>query len=112
MWINYDTGNLPFYSGLDPVAEYERVHEYVVHVHMKDTSGRRGDWAFGTLGTGHVDLPSIVRMLRERDFHGPYSLEVEGFAGEDVTRETRVQRVRDSLAYLRNLGIQAWPNDN
>jgi L-ribulose-5-phosphate 3-epimerase len=109
--VNYDTGNAIFYNDVvDPVADLATIIDRVVHVHLKDTSGRRGEWAFGTLGTGHVDLPSIVRMLKERGFRGPYSLEVEGFAGEDVTRETRVQRVRDSLAYLNNLGIQACPN--
>jgi len=109
--VNYDTGNAIFYNDdVDPVADLATIIDRVIHVHLKDTSGRRGEWAFGTLGTGHVDLPSIVRMLREGGFHGPYSLEVEGFAGEDVTRETRIQRVRDSLAYLRNLGIQAWQN--
>jgi sugar phosphate isomerase/epimerase len=107
--VNYDTGNAIFYNDdVDPVADLGAIIDRVVHVHLKDTSGGRGDWAFGALGTGHVDLPGIVRMLKERGFGGPYSLEIEGYADEDVTRETRVQRVRESLAYLNTLGIQ-WP---
>jgi L-ribulose-5-phosphate 3-epimerase len=104
--INYDTGNVIFYNdGVDPVADLEVVADRVIHVHLKDTSGGRGEWAFGSLGTGHVDLPQIVSKLKTRGFRGPYSLEVEGFAGEDVTREVCVQRVRESLQYLTKLGI-------
>ncbi len=105
--VNYDTGNAIFYNDdVDPVADLEAIVDRVSHVHLKDTSGGRGDWAFGALGTGHVDLPRIVGVLKARGFRGPYSLEVEGYAGEDLTREARVQRVRQSLDYLVKLGIQ------
>ena len=106
--VNYDTGNAIFYNDdVDPVADVQAIADRVIHVHLKDTSGRRGEWAFGALGTGRVDLPGIVRLLKDRGFSGPYSLEIEGFAGEDLTREARVQRVRQSLDYLTELGIQA-----
>ncbi len=105
--VNYDTGNAIFYNDdVDPVADLEAIVDRVSHVHLKDTSGGRGAWAFGALGTGHVDLPRIVGVLKARGFRGPYSLEVEGYAGEDLTREARVQRVRQSLDYLVKLGIQ------
>src|SRR6266849_4390807 len=103
---NYDTGNAIFYNDdIDPVADLEAIVDRVIHVHLKDSSGGRGDWAFGALGTGHVALPRIVGVLKARGFRGPYSLEVEGYAGEDLTREARVQRVRQSLDYLVKLGI-------
>jgi len=106
--VNYDTGNAIFYNDdIDPVADLETIADRVIHVHLKDTSGGRGDWAFGPLGTGHVDLPRIVGMLKARGFRGPYSLEIEGYAGEDVTRQTCVQRLRQSLSHLADLGIQA-----
>jgi len=104
--VNYDTGNAIFYNDdVDPVADLRVIAERVIHTHLKDTSGGRGDWAFGPLGSGHVDLPTIVRILKEREFHGPYSLEIEGFAGEDLTRESRVERLRESLRYLETLGL-------
>jgi L-ribulose-5-phosphate 3-epimerase len=105
--VNYDTGNVVFYNdGIDPAVDVEAIADRVVHVHLKDTSGGRGDWAFGPLGSGHVDLPGIVATLKSHGFHGPYSLEVEGYAGEDATREQCTQRVRASLAYLAKLGIE------
>ena len=104
--VNYDTGNAIFYNQeIDTVADLETIVDRVIHVHLKDTSGGFEEWAFGALGTGRVDLPRIVRLLESRGFHGPYSLEVEGFAGEDITRESRVQRLRQSIGYLSGLGI-------
>jgi sugar phosphate isomerase/epimerase len=111
--VNYDTGNAVFYNdGVDPVSDLQTILDRVIHVHLKDTSGGRGEWAFGTLGSGHVNLAEIVRILKTSGFDGPYSLEVEGFAGEDITRESRVQRLRDSLEYLCTLGIEACRSDS
>ena len=107
--VNYDTGNAIFYNdGVDPVTDLEAIVDRVIHVHLKDTSGGRAEWAFGPLGSGHVDLPGVIRVLKGRDFRGPYSLEIEGYAGEDLTREARVQRLRQSLEYLTSLGIEPW----
>jgi sugar phosphate isomerase/epimerase len=105
--VNYDTGNAIFYNeDVDPVSDLEAIIDRVIHVHLKDTSGGRGEWAFGALGTGHVDLAGIIRLLRARGFRGPFSLEVEGFADEDLTRAARIHRLRQSLEYLSTLGIQ------
>jgi sugar phosphate isomerase/epimerase len=107
--VNYDTGNAVFYNDdVDPVADLEAIVERVIHVHLKDTSGGRGDWAFGALGSGHVDLVRIVQILKRREFRGPYSLEIEGYAGEDLTRDDQLSRLRQSLEYLARLGI-TWP---
>jgi sugar phosphate isomerase/epimerase len=75
--INYDTGNLPFYSGLDPVAEYPAMHDYVVHVHMKDHRGSPGDYDFPALGEGSLDLVGFARQLRQLGYDGPVSAEIE-----------------------------------
>jgi sugar phosphate isomerase/epimerase len=106
--VNYDTGNAIFYNdAVDPVEDLRQIVDRVNHVHLKDTSGGRGEWAFGALGTGTVDLVAIVQVLRAHDFHGPFSLEVEGFAGEDLTKEQMMHRVRQSLTYVAGLGIGA-----
>jgi sugar phosphate isomerase/epimerase len=108
--VNYDTGNAIFYNDdVDPVTDLQEIVDRVNHVHLKDTSGGRGDWAFGPLGSGNVELAEIVRILRSHEFCGPFSLEVEGFAGEDLTKEQHMQRVRESLAYMASLGIGSWP---
>jgi len=104
--INYDTGNAIFYNDdVDPVADLQTIVDRVTHVHLKDTSGGRGEWAFGPLGSGRVNLPEVVRILRSANFRGPFSLEVEGFAGEDLTRQQIMERVRQSLQYMASMGI-------
>ena len=98
VWINYDTGNLPFYSGLDPVAEYEAVHEYVVHVHMKDHVGGIGEYDFPALGEGTLDLQGFVELAIRLGYRGPLSAEIEfqhptdrpGF--DEITRAARASR--------------------
>jgi sugar phosphate isomerase/epimerase len=110
--VNYDTGNVVFYNDddVDPVEDLAAIADKVIHVHLKDTAGGRGEWAFGPLGSGHVDLREIVRRLKSHGFHGPFSLEVEGYADEDLTRADRIQRLRLSLDYLPTLGLQPWPS--
>jgi L-ribulose-5-phosphate 3-epimerase len=104
--VNYDTGNVVYYNGdVDPVGDVTEIADKVVHVHLKDTSGGRGDWAFGALGTGHVDLAAVIGVLRSRGFRGPFSLEIEGFAGEDLRRSELVDRVKASLDHLGKLGV-------
>jgi inosose dehydratase len=75
--INYDTGNLPFYSGLDPVAEYEPIHQYVAHVHMKDHIGGVDDYDFPALGEGSLDLAGFVALAMRLGYRGPLSAEIE-----------------------------------
>jgi sugar phosphate isomerase/epimerase len=111
--VNYDTGNAIFYNdAVDPLADIDCILDKVIHVHLKDTSGGRGEWTFGPLGTGRVQLGEIVRKLKSRGFRGPYSLEIEGYAGEDLTRAARIQRLEQSLEYLAGLGIAPCLNDD
>lgn len=93
--INYDTGNLPFYSGLDPLREYGPVHEFVAHIHLKDHLGGVGDYNFPALGEGELDLAGFVALVKRLGYAGPLSAEIEFRhpterpAAEVVTRAAR-----------------------
>src|SRR6266852_2679168 len=54
--INYDAANVRFYTGQDPVADLESCEadlaDYLIHVHIKDHAGGRGEWNFPPLGGG------------------------------------------------------------
>ena len=78
----------------------------VKHVHLKDSSGRFGDWNFPALGSaGGVDFLRVYQILRDCGFKGPYSIEIEGTAGEpDLSLVEYQQRVFESVRYLRTLG--------
>ena len=75
--INFDTGNLPFYSGLDPVREFAGVHQYVAHVHVKDHVGGIGDYNFPPIGKGNLDLNAFFTLVKLFDYRGPLSAEIE-----------------------------------
>jgi sugar phosphate isomerase/epimerase len=104
--INYDTGNVYYYNdGIDPADDINHIAGRVVHVHLKDTTGGKGEWQFCALGEGRVKFPPIMSTLQSVGFTGPYSLEVEGIQGEDLTREGYMRRLQQSLHYLKQIGL-------
>ena len=106
--INYDTGNVYYYNdGIDPSDDVKHVADRVIHVHLKDTTGGKGDWQFCALGEGRVQFPSIIHTLQSAGFEGPYSLEVEGVQGEDLNRKGHMDRLVKSLQYLKQIGLVA-----
>ena len=104
--INFDTANVYYYNReVSATGELEKILDDVTAVHLKDTDGGFQSWHFPALGEGVVDFPAVFQMLAERAFYGPYTLELEGIRGEDLTREGAEKRVEDSLAYLRANGL-------
>ena len=104
--FNYDTGNIVYYNDdTDPAEDISEVVDRVVHVHLKDTQGGKGEWMFCALGEGRVNFQTILRKLRAAGFMGPYSLEIEGMAGEDLNREGYLRRLRKSLEHLQSIGL-------
>ena len=104
--FNYDTGNILYYNdGVDPAEDIAHVADRVVHVHLKDTQGGKEEWKFCALGEGRVNFPAILKTLNAAGFNGPYSLEIEGLAGEDLNRQGYLRRVQKSLEYLHTIGL-------
>jgi L-ribulose-5-phosphate 3-epimerase len=102
--INFDTGNLRFYSALDPVQELPAFAGRLAHVHLKDHIGGRGDYVFPALGEGEIDLGAIVGTLHDLDYTGPVTVEVE--FSDPVQRPPVAEidaAVRTSLAFLEEV---------
>jgi L-ribulose-5-phosphate 3-epimerase len=105
--LNFDTGNILYYNeGVDLMAELEQVIHLVRNVHLKDSRGLPDDWFFPALGDGGaVDFRAIREALDEVGFLGPYTIEIEGIAGEaEPGLEGRTERVRRSVEHLRTCG--------
>ena len=109
--INHDAGNVRFYAGIDPVADLAAVaHEiglYLIHVHIKDHRGPKGQWDFPPLGEGSIDLAALAALYRRIGFRGPFSLEIE-FHGPDSTdpsAEIIDEGVARSLRFMKDLGL-------
>ncbi len=104
--VNYDTGNLIYVNDdLDPAEDIKEIADRVFQVHLKDTTGGKGEWQFCALGDGRVNFPGFLEVLQARDFRGPYLLEIEGLADEDLDLAGHLSRVEKSLAYLRRIGL-------
>ena len=104
--VNYDTGNIYYYNdGIDPAEDIKHIAKHVMHVHLKDTTGGKGEWQFCALGEGRVNFPKIIEVLQSVGFRGPYSLEIEGKEGEDLNRQGCLEKIEKSLDYLRQIGL-------
>lgn len=106
VFINWDTGNVYYYNqGIDGEEQLRKIAPYVGHVHLKDSHKGYKEWFFPALGDGNIDLGAVRRILAEAGFFGPYSIEIEGVAGESpLTLEQRQDNLRRSVANLRSLG--------
>lgn len=103
--VNYDTANIHYYNhDVDSVDQLRKVIDYVGSMHLKDTNGEFETWFFPTFGQGIVDFKAVFDLLSTQDFHGPYAMEIEGCAGEDLNEVETCKRVADSVAHLRNIG--------
>ncbi|MBI3909465.1 MAG: sugar phosphate isomerase/epimerase [Armatimonadetes bacterium] len=104
--LNYDTGNVYFYNqDFQGLSDLERIKDYVVAVHLKDTDGGFHSWHFPALGEGVVDFPEVFRILNGRGFYGPFTMELEGIQGENLSEAETWQRVTHSVHHLRQHGL-------
>lgn len=106
--VNFDTGNIYFYN-LERSAQGDlaKVIDYVAAVHLKDSSGGYQEWNFPELGSGVVDFSKIFAILREHDFNGPCTMELEGTKGVDRSESEQLEYIANSVEYLRDIGAFA-----
>jgi L-ribulose-5-phosphate 3-epimerase len=103
---NYDTANVEYYAGVAAADDLPFIADRVAHVHLKEARGGKGNWDFPAIGEGHVDFERVLAILRDVDYQGPYSVEIE-FTGttpwpplEDVN-----EAMRTSYRALTALGL-------
>jgi inosose dehydratase len=112
-----DTGHL-LIGGTDPAELTRQAPERVAHTHLKDVDNsiagqvRAGRLSYTDavrqgmyrpLGTGDVNVESILKTLRENDYQGWYVLEQDTILTEEPTGEGPVRDVRTSADYVRSL---------
>lgn len=105
--LNFDTANILYYNQqIDVEIALARVCQYVRHIHLKDSQGEFGKWYFPALGDGGaVNFVRVLEIMRPLGFRGPYSLEIEGIAGEgELTLDQHHERIADSMAHLQRCG--------
>lgn len=75
--INFDTGNIKYFSGENPEDNLEVIMPYIVHMHLKDIRGTKGSYEVSTLGDGDINFKKIFNILDKYNFEGPFSVEAE-----------------------------------
>jgi sugar phosphate isomerase/epimerase len=70
--IGHDTRN-----GKDPVADLKKYQSRVFDMHIKDVTGATKLGYTVEMGRGIIDIPALVKMLREVGYTGVCSLEYE-----------------------------------
>jgi len=68
-----DTGNKPHRTG-SPWDIYQKIKEYIVHVHIKDYKGEKGD-KFVFPGEGDCQVERIIEDLLSSGYEGGFSIE-------------------------------------
>jgi sugar phosphate isomerase/epimerase len=102
--VNYDTANVEYYSGDSAVDDLPKITRYLAHVHLKDTTGGKGNWDFPAVGDGTVDFARVREILTDAGYSGPYSVEIE-FQGEPWPSLDAVNdAMRRSYERLTSLG--------
>jgi sugar phosphate isomerase/epimerase len=103
--VNFDTGNT-LRMMENPVAAARRLGPHTVATHTKDVDACRHvppeEWYFFSsvpVGTGLVDIPGVVRALKQTGYTGV--LAVESDHHKDNQDEDRL--VAKSIAYLKKL---------
>jgi L-ribulose-5-phosphate 3-epimerase len=110
--VNFDTGNITFYNkGLNAVDELKKVLAakdernvpYLGTMEIKDHGGKFMTWNFPALGRGVVDIPGILRVLKEHGYCGPITMEIEGTTGVERSRDQIKEEIGESAKYLHAL---------
>ena len=104
--INYDTANVIYYAGVDPVEDIPTCVDKIAAMHIKDKIGGRQEWNFPALGQGVINFPQILNLLDQAGNHCPLSIEIEFTKAGPRDLEEVNQAVGASYHYLAGLGLQ------
>jgi len=69
-WFGYEVEKLP--------EIYEAIAPYVMHTHMKDGTGARGEYVGAALGDGEIPLDVALKAFKGAGYDGAYCAEYEG----------------------------------
>ncbi|HKP17855.1 MAG TPA: sugar phosphate isomerase/epimerase family protein [Gaiellaceae bacterium] len=103
--INYDPGNVVYYAGVSPEDDLTHALPRLGHVHLKDKRGGKGVLDFPPLGEGELDIPAMLRDIRDSGFSGPVSMEIEFTNYEWPDWQACVDAARRGKAFWDSLAL-------
>ncbi|WP_321290477.1 sugar phosphate isomerase/epimerase [uncultured Sunxiuqinia sp.] len=90
--IGHDTRN-----GNDVVKDIKKYHSRIFDVHLKDVTGDSGTGYSVEVGRGIIDIPEVVKMLRNVKYNGMISLEHERNMRDPF------MGIAESIGYIRGV---------
>jgi sugar phosphate isomerase/epimerase len=91
--IWYDSGNMIFYTGKDPLQEMEPLLPHITAFTAKDCAGK-GAEVMTQFGTGKVDFVATFKRLKKAGFKGPIMVEscAVGATAAETTKNAEANR--------------------
>ena len=104
--INYDTGNVYYYNeGVDPAEDIKHIAEHVVHVHLKDTKGGKGEGSFVLLARDEWIFPKSLKCCSRWISEDPIAWKSRARKGKtSISRDVWIDS-RSPWDYLRQIGL-------
>lgn len=99
MKVTLDTGNAMFLKE-DPVETVEKLSPFAAYTHIKDMKHFGPLVMSVPLGQGEVDIASIISILKDTEYSGLYSIEVDLPLWKVDEEDSSLQQ---SIEYLLNL---------
>lgn len=101
--VNFDPANMVLYGTGDPVEAIRILAEHVVSVHCKDAEwpDKTKPGALGVerpLGTGVVDFPAFLTVLKQLNYQGILSIE-----REEPDAQQRIADIHHAVKFLKGL---------
>jgi sugar phosphate isomerase/epimerase len=93
--LNFDIGHF-FCAGEDPSVAFERLFEWIGHVHLEDIAATRVHNHL-ILGQGAIHLAEVFETIIKLGYEGDVSLELYPYV------DTPEEAGRESLIYLRHI---------
>lgn len=86
---NLDTMNVRWFGNSLEECDrfYREVAPWVMHTHMKDGFGSRGEYKGKDLGNGEINLPLVVELLKGIGYDYAWTAEYEGPEGDGAGYE-------------------------
>jgi sugar phosphate isomerase/epimerase len=104
--MTFDTGNVVYYAGIDPVDDVRQALPAMAHLHLKDKRGGPGVFDFPPLGDGELDLAAVLAACDAGGYHGAVCVEInfdeDGFPAYDAC----IDAVRRSREHLLAVGLR------
>jgi sugar phosphate isomerase/epimerase len=97
--LNFDIGHF-FCAGEDPRVAFEKLFEWIGHVHLEDIAATRVHQHL-ILGHGAIQLAEIIETMIRLDYKGDISLELYPYV------DTPEHAGRESLTHLRRVLTEA-----